>query len=517
VPIYNPDWVADSPVELEWWGFLIHETYHNDKDKKHDRHFKLLKQHIESMKKAKRQPRKEWKELTNVLEDLRIEKREYGTYTFQDRVMSTLRNSFMHRCKNDAAALSVDPVRSVIYLVQWLGFARWNPGVLGEDVLSWEWSEDVRNLYAKIEDLMQYVYDLEEAADVFLVTEEILKRILDTEDTEEAKSEEQCEEGDPKDADKEGEEGDGDKPKYVITDHSKQIDTRHLPNEDVTWIYRRSTHTSKFPGGIPLSEKYTKKAPNGDAELVLPLAHSNGLAAQIKRYLLVRSAVRLNGGHKRGHVDSGNMWKGVVYNNTDTGKRVFKQKEEELTLDTAVTLLVDSSGSMMSANKIGYASAAASVLNDVFAKVGVKCRVAGFTDSTSETICYVHKDFDEKVNREELARRLSTVMLGYMGGNADGESILWEYSKLIKRPEPKKILVVLSDGMPCDSKSCYNVTSHTLDVVKSIERSNKVSIVGIGILDKSVEQFYSRCHVIRDVTNIEEVLLNLLKKEVLHA
>jgi cobalamin biosynthesis protein CobT len=225
----------------------------------------------------------------------------------------------------------------------------------------------------------------------------------------------------------------------------------------------------------------------------------------------------MNGGHKRGGIDSGSMWKGIVYNNTDTGRRVFKQREEDLNLDTAVTLLVDTSGSMGCSSKMDYANASAVVLNDVFAKVGVKCRVAGFTDNPRETISYVHKEFDERISREELASRLGAADVHYKGGNADGESVLWEYHKLMQRSEPKKILVVLSDGMPCDSKSIYNVTDHTKQVIKRIEQQGKVSIVGIGIVDKSVRHFYTRHHIVNDVTNIEEVLLNLLKNEVLHA
>jgi cobalamin biosynthesis protein CobT len=168
-------------------------------------------------------------------------------------------------------------------------------------------------------------------------------------------------------------------------------------------------------------------------------------------------------------------------------------------------------------SKITYANAAAVVLNDVFAKVGVKCRVAGFTDNPRETVSYVHKEFDERVSREELANRLKSAEENYMGGNADGESVLWEYSKLMQRSEPKKVLVVLSDGMPCDSKGLYNVTDHTSTVIRQIEMQGKVSIVGIGIVDDSVKFFYTRHHVVNDVTNIEGVLLNLLKKEVLHA
>ncbi len=523
VPIYDPDWIAESPQEIEWWGFLIHETYHNDRNKKHNRHFVLLKERIEEMRANKKQPKKVWKELTNVLEDLRIEKREYGTYVFQDRVMSTLRSVYMRKCRDDAGILSVDPIRSLVYMIQWLGFARWNAGVLGEDVLGWNWSDDVLDLYKKVEDLMPYVYDLDTAEDVFLVTEEILKRIFDTDDPEEAESEEPCEEGDEGDGEPEdgegGEEGKG-KPKYVLVEHGKKYDLSDLPDPDETrYVYRPSTVPGKFPGGIPLVEIKTKnlKASADEGSDILRHAKSSGLASQIKRYLMVRSAVRMNGGHKRGVIDSGNMWKGVVYNNTDTGKRVFKQKEEELNLDTAVTLLVDTSGSMRGFSKVQYASAAAVVLNDVFAKVGVKCRVAGFTDTISETHNYVHKEFDEKVQREELARRLDAGANKYMGGNADGESVLWEYSKLIRRAEPKKVLIVLSDGMPCDSKSLYNVSEHTEDVVRSIEKEGRVTIVGIGILDSSVARFYSRHHTINDVTNIEEVLLNLLKKEVLHA
>ena len=518
VPVYNPDWVEDSPDELEWWGFLIHETYHNDKSKKHEKHFKILKEYIDSFKREKRKPRNEWKELTNVLEDLRIEKREYGTYVFQDRVMSTLRSNYMRRCKKDAGELSQAPLRALIYAIQWMGFARFNAGCLGEDVLAWEWGAEVREMYSRIEDLMPEVYALDKAEEVFLITEEILKRLLDTDDPEEATSEEQDAGGTPKESEG-GEEMKGkSKPKYVVMDHNPSPDTKDLPGlEDIKWIYRDSEHHDAFPGGIPIVEIKSKKLARYDITSILAHAKTEGLAAQIKRYLMVRSAVRMNGGHKRGVIDSGSMWKGVVYNNTDTGRRVFKQREEELNLDTAVTLLVDTSGSMSSSSKISYANAAAVVLNDVFAKVGVKCRVAGFTDDTRETISYVHKEFDERVSREELANRLKSAEVHHMGGNADGESVLWEYNKLMQRSEPKKVLVVLSDGMPCDSKAIYNVTDHTKQVIRRIEQQGKVSIVGIGIVDSSVRHFYTRHHVVNDVTNIEGVLLNLLKKEVLHA
>jgi cobalamin biosynthesis protein CobT len=266
-------------------------------------------------------------------------------------------------------------------------------------------------------------------------------------------------------------------------------------------------------------EKASKKLPPNPyyTDRILSHVTNNAMAAQIKRLMLVKSAVRMQGGHKRGHIDSGAMWKGNVYRGTDTGRRVFAQKEVALVIDTAVTLLVDMSGSMTSRDKFTYAGAAACMLNEVFGRVGVKSRVSSFTDNSLETFTYVHKEFDEPVSKEALAHRMSAAAATSMSGNADGENVMWEWAKLMARNEPKKMLIVLSDGMPCDSKGLYNCSEHLTDVVTQIERDGRVTIVGIGILDGAVEKFYSRCRVISDVTNIEEVLLNILKQEVLRA
>jgi cobalamin biosynthesis protein CobT len=103
-----------------------------------------------------------------------------------------------------------------------------------------------------------------------------------------------------------------------------------------------------------------------------------------------------------------------------------------------------------------------------------------------------------------------------MAGNADGENVLWEYGKLRARSEPKKILVVLSDGLPDDSKHMYDCEKYTKEVCDTIQKRGDVLLIGIGIMDNAVERFYRRNRVINSAHEIEEVMLKILSEEVLH-
>ena len=153
-----------------------------------------------------------------------------------------------------------------------------------------------------------------------------------------------------------------------------------------------------------------------------------------------------------------------------------------------------------------------------YKKVGglhfVKVWKFGFSDTSNETVHYIHQDFGERVRAEEIAGRIGKSILHKMSANADGENIAYEYTAMLNRPEKKKIMIVLSDGMPADSKAKYDVTTYTQKVCQKIEKEGKVSIVGIGIASDSVKEFYKRYEIINDASKIESAVLNVLKKEV---
>ena len=78
----------------------------------------------------------------------------------------------------------------------------------------------------------------------------------------------------------------------------------------------------------------------------------------------------------------------------------------------------------------------------------------------------------------------------------DGEAIAWAYRRLLARPEPKKLLLIVSDGAPMEAATINAngeafLEAHLANVVHRIERDPRVDIGAIAI-DQPVDDFFSR-------------------------
>jgi cobaltochelatase CobT len=82
----------------------------------------------------------------------------------------------------------------------------------------------------------------------------------------------------------------------------------------------------------------------------------------------------------------------------------------------------------------------------------------------------------------------------------DGEAVDWACARLLARPEPRRILLVVSDGSPMDSATALANDAHYLDqhlgeVVRRHEQQRRIEICAIGVgLDLS--PWYSRSLVL---------------------
>ena len=114
---------------------------------------------------------------------------------------------------------------------------------------------------------------------------------------------------------------------------------------------------------------------------------------------------------------------------------------------------------------------------------------------------------------------------GLLKENIDGEAISWAFSRLNKRKEERKILMVISDGAPVDD-STLSVNSgdflekHLKKMVKFIENKTNVEILAIGI-GHDVSRYYDRAIKITDVNDLGDVMISQLstlfdKKNLLH-
>jgi len=236
------------------------------------------------------------------------------------------------------------------------------------------------------------------------------------------------------------------------------------------------------------------------------LGNTSHLAGEVRRLLLSRSQIRKVGGQRTGKLSSKNLYK------FKQSSALFTQKEETLSFNTAVSLLIDYSGSM-GGNKILVAGAAAVMLSSVLTPLGVNVEVAYFTeaDAVGGPLHGIVQPFGSRPNKEEIVRRMSHGSVVTMQ-NADGESVDLAASRLYAQKNKRKVLVVLSDGAPC-ADNHGDLQTHLKNVVSEWEK--RIEVYGIGIEDGSVRNYYSQHAVLHTASDLVGVLSNLISKKII--
>ena len=116
---------------------------------------------------------------------------------------------------------------------------------------------------------------------------------------------------------------------------------------------------------------------------------------------------------------------------------------------------------------------------------------------------------------------------GLLKENIDGEALKWAFTKMSKRKEDRKILMVISDGAPVDDSTLSTNTSDYLEInlkktVKLIESKTNIELLAIGI-GHDVTRYYNKAVKITDVQDLGDVMINQLtdlfveaNKKILH-
>ena len=244
----------------------------------------------------------------------------------------------------------------------------------------------------------------------------------------------------------------------------------------------------------------------------------DNFAQQVRRLIQIRAKTRYEYGVKKGKLDYSKLSR-LALKTPGFSERVFKNKINNTTLDAAVTVLIDMSGSM-SGHKLLYATQSALLLNEVFSVLSVPVEILGFTDASitgsSPPIGYVFKSYsDLKLSEDKLLTNIAAAST-YMKGNPDGDCILWAYDRLIRRKEKKRLLLVMSDGQPACSGSNEDLAEFTADVIKEIEKAKKVEIYGLGLCDESVKDYYKYHSTVNNPEDIPIKLLQLIERKILN-
>ena len=212
----------------------------------------------------------------------------------------------------------------------------------------------------------------------------------------------------------------------------------------------------------------------------------------------------------------------------------FKIEREMDFRDTVVTLLLDNSGSMRG-RPIMVAAMCADILARTLERCAVKVEVLGFTTrawkggqarerwlnegkpahpgrlNDLRHIIYKSADVPGRRTRRNLGLMMRE---GLLKENIDGEALIWAHSRLIARPESRRILMVISDGAPVDDSTLSVNAGNYLDkhlrqVIAEIEEKSSVELVAIGI-GHDVTRYYRRAVTILDAEQLGGAMTNQL-------
>jgi cobaltochelatase CobT len=255
------------------------------------------------------------------------------------------------------------------------------------------------------------------------------------------------------------------------------------------------------------------------------------LANRLQRRLMAQQNRSWDFDQEEGLLDAARLARVVISPGHSLSYKVEREQEFK---DTVVTLLLDNSGSMRG-RPISIAAISADIMARTLERCGVKVEILGFTTRAwkggqsrekwlaggkpatpgrlNDLRHIIYKKADEPMRR---ARKSLGLMMreGLLKENIDGEALLWAHSRLLARPEDRRILMVISDGAPVDDStlsvnSAGYLETHLRKVIDWIEKQSPVQLVAIGI-GHDVTRYYKRAVTIMDVEQLGGTIIEQL-------
>ena len=268
-----------------------------------------------------------------------------------------------------------------------------------------------------------------------------------------------------------------------------------------------------------------------DANIPGELHAVTRLAHRLLRYLMARQTREWKFDLEEGLLDTSRLTR-VIVNPLES--LAYKQETETRLIDTAVTLLIDNSGSMRG-EPITMAAVCAEILCKTLERCGVKSEILGFTtrrwrggQARSRWLAAGRPARPGRLNelrhiiykRAEVPWRRARPNLGLMLNedilkeNVDGEALLWAHQRLVARPEPRRILMVISDGAPVDDATMTANDSEYLErhlhgVIDWIESVSPIQLLAIGI-GHDVTRYYRSAIVLQRPEDLGGTMISRL-------
>ena len=215
-------------------------------------------------------------------------------------------------------------------------------------------------------------------------------------------------------------------------------------------------------------------------------------------------------GEEEGQVDGRRLAQLI---SSPSERRLFRRERHQPASDCLISFLVDCSGSMKAS--IEPVAMLIDILIRALELVGVSTELLGFTTGAwnggraqrewldrgrprdpgrlNEVCHLVFKSADRgwRRARTDIAALLKAELFRE---GIDGEAVDWACERMIARSEPRRILIVISDGCPMDratalANDALYLDKHLGEVLARRERQGAIEILGLGI-GQDLSPFY---------------------------
>lgn len=305
-------------------------------------------------------------------------------------------------------------------------------------------------------------------------------------------------------------------------------EVRAKPYHVFTNRYDRVVHAADL--GDKASLKKSRKAlDEKQADLRRDIAR---LSVRLQRSLMAQQARRWEFDQDEGLIDASRLDRVIVKPGFSS---CYKHEDSSPFLDTIVTLLIDNSGSMRG-KPVETACIVADVLAAALERCSVTTEILGFTTQNwkggqsakdwkaagkpddpgrlNDLLHVIYKDASTPLRRarDSICAMLSPDLLKE---NIDGEALSWAASRMLNRPEQRRILIVISDGAPVDQATIEAnsdqrlLDRHLRDTIAWVEANTDIELSAIGIRH-DLHDFYARSVTINDIKDLGAVLIDSL-------
>jgi cobaltochelatase CobT len=107
---------------------------------------------------------------------------------------------------------------------------------------------------------------------------------------------------------------------------------------------------------------------------------------------------------------------------------------------------------------------------------------------------------------------------GFHKENVDGEALAWAHQRLLRRPEQRRILMMISDGAPVDDSTLAAARGtgnylerHLRHTIDDIVRLGEVELFAIGI-GYDVTRLYPHAIMIKEIDDLGPALIGQLDR-----